>query len=169
MVGRRPVTLLVAGVMTATLLASGPLMPVDFTTAESPCPGGALASEGSATVRPISVPKAATLTRSDFGAAVWRLRVPDATVRATDVDGCVRLTYELSVDSLGITSVSTETVHGESAEQRRLSLPTPSLRPGRVSEAQYDAEVRLIYHGMDNGTAVERTLATRTITVDVAA
>lgn len=167
MVGHRTVSVIVFGVITATVLASGPFVPVDFTTHNSPCKGGTLSSEGSATIQPVSIAESATLRQSKFGAEVWRLDVPDAAVTATDVRGCVRVAYEIDIDTLGITSLSTTTVSEDSPERLEFSIPKTSLSPDRVSEDQYDAEVRLIYHGIENETEVERTVVSRNITVEV--
>lgn len=167
MIGHRVVSLVVVGVVTATVLASGPFVPVDFTSYDRPCEGGALSSQGSATIEPASIPESATLTRSAFGAEVWKLDAPDAELRASDVRGCVRLSYELSIDALGISSMSTTTVSDDSPERHRLSIPKTTLQPDRVSEDRYDAEVRLVYHGVENGTAVERAVVDRPITVEV--
>ncbi|QCS41688.1 hypothetical protein [Natrinema versiforme] len=169
MIGPRVVSIIVVSIITATVLASGPLVPVELTTYESPCEGGSLSSEGNAVIQPSSIPESATLTRSEFGAEVWKLDVPDATVRATDVQGCVRVTYEISISELGITSLSAVTVSEESPEMLHVSMSETTLSPDRVSEEQYDAEVRLTYHGVENQTTVERTLIRRNITVEVAA
>ena len=167
MFGYRAVSLIVVGVITAAVFASGPFVPVDFTTYDNPCEGGALSSEGSATIEPSSVPESATFTRSEFGAKVWKLDVPDATVRATDIQGCVRLTYEINIDTLGFSSLSATTVSDESPEKVQLSIPQSTLSPDRINEDQYNAEVRLIYHGMENGNTVERPVASQNITVEV--
>ena len=167
MVKHRAVSFIVIGVITATVFASGPFVPVDFTTYDNPCEGGALSSEGSATIEPLSVPESATFTRSEFGAEVWKLDVPDATVQATDVQGCVRLTYEINIDTLGLSSLSTATVSTQSSEKVQLSIPKTTLSPDRIDEDHYNAEVRLIYHGMENGNTVERPVTSQNITVEV--
>jgi len=167
MVGTRTVTLAVVGVIAATVLASGPLVPVDLTTVDEPCEGGALAADGSATVERATVADSATLRKSDFGAAVYRLAVPDARVTTADVDGCVRFTYEISVAELGVTSFSVATVAADSADDTRVPIPEASFGPDRITEDRYDAEVRLVYHGTEDGSSVERTVASRNVTVEV--
>jgi|GEM_PF-4261526 len=167
MVKHRAVSFIVIGIITATVFVSGPFMPADFTAHDSPCEGGVLSSEGSATIEPLSVPESATFTRSEFGAEVWKLDVPDATVQATDVQGCVRLTYEINIDRLGFSSLSATTVSDDSPETVQLSIPQSTLSPDRITEDQYNAEVRLIYHGMENGNTVERPVTSQNITVEV--
>ena len=166
MIGHRVVSLIVVGVITATVFVSGPIVPVDFTTHPSSCEAGVPVGEGSADVQPSSVPESATLTQSKFGAEVWQLNVPDVTVQATDVRGCVRLNYEVSIDELGITMLSTTTLSDDSSAQ--ISLPKTTLHPDRVDKNQYDGELRVIYHGEENGVPVERTVLSRTIPVEVA-
>lgn len=169
MVGHRVVSIIVVSIITATVLASGPFVPIDLTTYEGPCDGGTLSSEGNAVIQSSSIPESATLTRSEFGAEVWKLDVPDATVKATNIQGCVRVSYEISISELGITSLSAVTVSTDSPETLRISMSETTLSPDRVSEERYDAEVRLTYRGTENGTTVERTLASRNITVEVTA
>ncbi|WP_135820130.1 hypothetical protein [Halostella litorea] len=167
MVGTRAVTLVVVGALAATVLASGPLVPVDLTTADGTCEGGALAAGGSATVERATVADSAALTRSSFGADVYRLEVPAAEVTATDVRGCVRFTYEIRVAGLGVRSFSVATVSADSNGEARISIPKSSFAPDRITEDEYAAEVRLIYRGTENGAAVERTVASRNVTVEV--
>ncbi|MDF9745569.1 hypothetical protein [Natrinema salsiterrestre] len=167
MIGQRVVSLVVIGVITATVFTSGPFVPVDFTSRDSPCEGGVLSNQGTAVVQSSSLPESATLSRSEFGAEVWKLSVSDADVRMTDIRGCVRFTYEIAIGELGITSLSTTTVSEESSERTTLSIPKTTVDPDRVTEDRYDAELNLTYHGTENQTAVERTLVSRNITVEV--
>jgi len=169
MVGTRIVSLLVVGAITATMIVSGPLVPLDLTTYDDPCQNGEFSTQGSATFGSVSIPDSATISESEFGADVYRLNVPDANVRTTDVQGCVRLTYEIRVETLNVSSFSVATVHDGSPETISLSLPQMSYSPDRVTADSYEAELRLVYHGEADGTPVERTLASRNVTVEVSA
>ncbi len=84
-----------------------------------------------------------------------------------DVRGCSRVTYEISIDVLNVSSYAVTTIHDGSPDTIPISLPQTSFSPDRIADDSYDAELRLVYHGEENGTTVERTITSRNITVKV--
>jgi hypothetical protein len=149
---------------------SGPLGPVDLTTA--PTCGEAAAEQafpgdGNATVTPVSVPDRATITKSSFGAAVWRLDLPPATVNVSDVSGRPTVSYRISVPELGRTVGTTAVLSRCTTGERRLALDRSTFEPERIDADRYDATLYVVYRGTANGTDVEETLVARNVTVEV--
>lgn len=167
-----------AGVLPATTLAviavvallSGPVGPLDLTTA--PTCGeatgeGAFPGTGNATVTPVSVPDRATISKSSFGAAVWRLEVPPATVNVSDVSGRPTVSYRIGIPELGRTVGTTAVLNRCTTGEQRLALDRSTFEPDRIDADRYDATIYVVYRGTANGTDVEETLVVKNVTVEV--
>lgn len=149
---------------------SGPLGPVDLTTA-SACSGAtgetAFPGDGTATVTLLSAPDRATITRSSFGAAVWRLDLPPATVNVSDVSGRPTVSYRLSIPELGRTVGTTAVLSRCATGAQELALDRSTFEPDRIDDDRYDATLYVVYRGTANGTDVEEQLVARNVTVEV--
>ncbi len=154
--------LVIAGVS----VISGPLGPVDLTTA-SDCDEDVFVGDGSATVITESVPTEATISNSAFGAAVWRLDMPPARVAVADVQGRPTVSFRVHLHGLertvGTTTVLSRCTTGAVA----LSLPRSTFEPDAVNQERYRGTVTIVYRGTANGTDVERTLERYNVTVTV--
>jgi len=149
---------------------SGPLGPVDLTTAPT-CSGAtdetAFPGTGNATVTPVSVPDDATITKSSFGAAVWRLDLSPATVNVSDVSGRPTVSYRIAIPELGRTVGTTAVLSRCTTGTQRLALDRSTFEPDRIDDDRYDATLYVVYRGTKNGTDVEETLVARNVTVEV--
>jgi hypothetical protein len=76
-----------------TAIAFGPVGPLELTGEQDKCATDTSIGTGNATKIHSSLPDYATLSRSDFGAEVYRLDVPDATVNVSDVRGRPLVNY----------------------------------------------------------------------------
>ena len=114
-----------------------------------------------------SLPDRATLSRSEFGADVWRLDIPPARVNVTDIEGRPTVSYRIQIPELGRTA-GIRTVFSHCTTGRvPLRIDQPTFQPETVDNETYDATLFVTYRGTENGTKVERTLAERNVTVVV--
>lgn len=149
------------GCILAVTLVSGPLVPaVDFTRA---APEQGTIGEGNATVEVVSAPDRARLARGSYGSGSYYLRVPDATVRLTDVTGQPMLVYKLRLPSEGYTRATTHFVSAAQAGPYALSLDRDSWMPEDVERDRYEGE--LLIH-LRNGDG-DRTVYRGNVTVEV--
>lgn len=157
-------------VIAVVALLSGPVGPLDLTT-EPGCgeaPGEqSFPGTGNASVTPVSVPDRATISKSSFGAAVWRLKLPPATVNASDVSGRPTVSYRIGIPELGRTVGTTAVLSRCTTGEQRLALDRSTFEPDRIDADRYDATIYLVYRGTSNGTDVEETLVAKNITVEV--
>jgi len=153
-------------VIAVVAVLSGPLGPVDLTTSPE-CGTEAFPGEGTASVTVDSLPEDATITRSSFGADVWRLELPPATVNVSDVSGRPTVSYRIGIPELGRTVGTTAVLSRCTTGEQRLALDRSTFDPDRIDEDQYDATLYVVYRGTEDGTDVEETLAARNVTVEV--
>ena len=157
---RQAVWAVVAVIITGALL-SGPMVAgIDLSPeAETGPPPGT----GTATVEVVATPEVATLRKGSFGAdAPYTLRVPDATVRLSNVTGGPLLVYKLRIRELGYTRGTTHFLDETATGQRSVSLEGTTLEE-TLAQEQYQGKVLLVLRG--DGT--ERTLYRGNVTVEV--
>lgn len=145
---------------------SGPVGPLDLTAADD-CDEAIFPGEGNATVAVTDLPDRATLSESEFGAEVWRLDVPAATVNVSDVVGRPTVSYRLSIRDLGRTVGTTTVLSRCSTGMVRVAIDRSTFEPDRIENENYDGTLYVVYRGSENGTDVERTLVERNVTVEV--
>lgn len=147
-------------------VAFGPLGPVELSPATR-CSEQVFPGDGNATVTADVVPESGTLSRSAFGAAVWRLEVPSATVKVADVRGRPTVSFRLQLDGLDRAVGTTAVLSRCTTDPVELSLPRTTFDPATITEDRYEGTVTVVYRGTENGTAVERVVARRNVTVGV--
>lgn len=158
--GERGVVCGVVGLIVATTLVSGPLVgAVDF-TAE---PDNSELGTGAATIDSVSLPDRATLTAGRFGAGEYTLRVPDATVELSAVEGRPILVYKLSIDSRGYTRSTTHFVSDRNVGRFPLSLSEDRFEPDTVEEDEYQGRLEVILRANNES----REIASKAIPVEV--
>ena len=157
----------VVAVVAVTAVVSGPLVSVDLTPDPTTCDEDVRPERGNATVTVHSLPDRATLSRSEFGADVWRLDIPPARVNVTDIERRPTVSYRIQIPELGRTA-GVRTVFSHCTTGRvPLRIDQPTFQPETVDNETYDATLFVTYRGTENGTKVERTLAERNVTVVV--
>jgi len=150
----------VVGLVVATTLVSGPLVgAVDLTTE----PDTDTLGSGSVTVGSPSLPAEATITAGRFGAGQYTLRVPDATVEITAVEGRPILAYRLSIPQRGYSRSTAHFLTARNAGTFSLSMADDSFDPSTVDRSEYSGAIEIVARA--NGS--ERVVANRTITVTV--
>lgn len=158
---------LTLGVIVIVAILSGPVGVLDLTTADAPCGKDVFPGHGNATVDVTDTPNTATLTKSRFGAEVYRLEVPPATVNVTDVRGRPTLSYRIRIPGLNTELGSTIILSSCTTGQRRLSIDPVTFEPDRIENDSYDARLFVVYRGTEDGENVERELLARNVTVEV--
>jgi hypothetical protein len=153
-------------VVAVVSVVSGPVGPVDLTTA-SECSDDVFVGDGNATVTAESVPDEATLSKSAFGAAVWRLQVPPTRVGVADVQGRPTVSFRIHLHELGRTVGTTTVLSRCTTGTVELSLPRSTFEPDAVTEERYRGTVTVVYRGTADGASVERRLVRRNVTVTV--
>ncbi|WP_372480586.1 hypothetical protein ACAH01_06245 [Halomicrobium sp. HM KBTZ05] len=150
----------VVGLVAVTTLVSGPLVgAVDLTSdAETPAYGS-----GSVTVESASLPERATLTAGRFGAGEYTLRVPDATVAITAVEGRPLLVYRLEIDERGYTRSTTHFLSTESVGSYAASMSDDTFPPDTVNRTSYEGRLQVVVRANDTS----RVVAERSTTVEV--
>lgn len=125
--------------------------------------GTAALGTGTATVSVVSAPDSATIEPGRQGGNVYYLRVPDAEINVTELDGNSVLTYRISIDQLGKTRSSVHAV-GELGEGRsRLSIDQIALDGSTVQRQQYEATVSIVLRP----SGEEQVLYSETIQIEV--
>ena len=124
----------VIGVVVVILLLTSPLVNVLGVTAQNPTTIG----DGTATA---SVERldtdALTIDRGRFGTGVVYLRIPEATVSVTDIEGRPRVVYQIRVPELGVDAVTTELLTGDGPTTVRLGPRDRGLDPAAVTNRTY--------------------------------
>ena len=157
----------VVAVIAVTAVISGPLVPVDLTPDTTTCDEDVFPEQGNATVTVRSVPDRVTLSRSEFGADVWRLDIPPARVNVTDIEGRPTVSYRIQIPELGRTAGVRAVLSHCTTGRVPLRIDPATFQPGAVHNETYDATLFVTYRGIENGTKIERTLAERNVTVVV--
>lgn len=162
-----PLPALSIGCIVVVVLLSGPYGVVDFTPDTHACAEDVFPGRGNASVDVRHSPDAATLARSRFGAAVYRLQVPPARVIISDVAGRPVLSYRLRIDDLATEVGSTVVLSTCTEGERDLTIQQASFEPHEVQQNRYDATLFVVYHGIEDGQKFERALVTKNVTVEV--
>lgn len=149
----------VVGLIVVTTLVSGPLVgAVDFTTE----PDHTGLGTGTATIDAVTLPDRATLTAGRFGAGEYTLRVPDATLELSAVEGRPILVYKLSIDSLGYTRSTTHFVSDRNVGRFPLSMTEDSFDP-EAFDGEYEGRLEVILRANNES----REIASKSIPVEV--
>ena len=158
MITPRSVVAAAALVIVALTVAVGPLLGVAAPTTVERAPG-----DGTASVAVVAVPDDPRFERGQFGADAFYLRMSDATIDISDVEGRPVVYYELRIPRLGYAlssgSVMNEDVNGRIA----LTYESDTFLPEQLPEESYDGQVRIWTRTMDG---IE-LLYERTVTVEV--
>ena len=150
-----------------TAVLTGPIGPLDLPTDPTTCDSDIPLGTGNATITPASVPDEATLTESEFGAEVYRLDVPDASVNISGIQGRPLVVYKVHIASLGRTIGTSTMLSHCTTGQRNLSIDTATFEPDQITKPKYNATIKIVYRGSENGTKIAETLVTRNISVEV--
>lgn len=149
-----------------TAVLAGPVLGIPGESTESACSTDVFPGYGNASVSVTQFPETAAIEQSRFGAAVWRLNVPDAQVNATDVEGRPTVAYKIILHDLRQTTGSSVTL-SHCRTTADLSITDSTFAPDEITKESYNATLKIIYRGTENGEKVETDLATKNITVEV--
>lgn len=149
-----------------TAILAGPVLSIPGEPTESACSADVFPGNGNASVSVIDLPKTATIEQSRFGAEVWRLKVPNAHVNVTDIEGRPLITYKIILHELRQTTGSSVTLN-HCQNTTNLSIMEATFAPNEITRKSYNATLKVIYRGMESGETVETELATKNITVQV--
>ena len=138
----------------ATLVATGPLVGA----AGQPESG---LGEGTATVDDVRLESSLSMTPGRFGTGVVYLRVPDARVALSDVQGRSRLVYRVAVPALGFDRVGTRTLTPGTV-RATVGMSDRAFAPATVNASSYRARVSVRIQSF----AVDRTVFDRNVTVE---
>lgn len=155
------------GVIIIIAVLSGPLGVLDLTTAESPCDEDVFPGTGNATVEVTDTPDTATLSKSRFGAEVYRLELPTTTVNVSDVRGRPTLSYRIRIPGLSTELGSTTTLSSCTTGRMQLTRESATFEPDQIRNDSYDATLFVVYRGTADGEKIERYLRTKNVTVEV--
>ncbi|PSP93204.1 hypothetical protein BRC91_10520 [Halobacteriales archaeon QS_4_62_28] len=149
----------VVGLVVMTTLVSGPLVgAVDLTTEPEMSFG-----DGSVAVEDVALPDRATLSAGRFGAGEYTLRVPDASVEISAVQGRPLLVYRLSIQERGYTRSTVHFVSQKNAGTYSLSLSDDSFDRAAVANDSYQGRLEVIARTNERS----RVITARQITVEV--
>lgn len=155
------------GVILIVAVLSGPWGVFDLTTTNSACNEDVFPGTGNATVEVTDMPNTATLSKSRFGAEVYRLELPPATVNVSDVRGRPTLSYRIRIPGLKTELGSTTTLSSCTTGRMQLTRESATFEPDRIQNDSYDATLYVVYRGTADGEKVERELRTKNVTVEV--
>ena len=149
----------VVSLVVVTTLVSGPLVgAVDLTTEPEMDFG-----TGSMTVDSVTLPDRATLSVGRFGAGEYTLRVPDASVEISAVDGRPLLVYRLSIRERGYTRSTVHFVSQKNVGTYPLSLSDDSFDRASVANDSYQGRLEVIARANERS----RVITAQQITVEV--
>lgn len=154
----RIVLVATVGLLLGVTFASGPLVGVSLTEAESFAPG-----TGSIEASVGAPPETATLQRASHGGGVYYLRADPIDVEVANVTGQPSLTYELAVSELGHASTSVTFLDGDTAGAVRLEFEPSTVEADRVDAESYDGVIRVVATDGDG----RRVVAESDVTVEV--
>ncbi len=127
-----------------TAVLSGPVGPLDLTAEPTSCSADVPLGTGNATITPVTIPEEATVTKSEFGAEVYRLDVPDAAVNVSTLQGRPLVVYRIQLSELGRTIGTTTVLSDCTTGTRTLSIDTATFEPNRVTEQEYNATLSIV-------------------------
>lgn len=126
-------------------------------------PGETDLGEGTATVGDASFEHDPVLTPGRFGTAVAYLRIPDATVRLSAVEGRSRLVYQVRVPALDFERVANRPLSPRAGDTVRVGMADRAFQYKSITRETYRATLVLRVQSF----AVDRTVVNRTVTVEV--
>lgn len=150
-----------------TAIAFGPVGPLELTSDSDGCANDIPMGTGNATIVNSPLAESATLSQSDFGAEVYRLDVPDATVNVSDVEGRPLVNYRISIPELDRTVVSTSIQSYCTVGTQNLSIHSITIAPELITETEYEGKLEIKYRGSRNGSEISTTIASKNITIEV--
>lgn len=152
------VQLLLVAVVIVSLVFSGPLVPgVSLTQA-----GERTLDDGNATVSSVTIDTdAVRITPGRFGTSVQYLRLPDARVDVTGVEGQPRLVYRLEVPALDLDLAETKLL--SEPGQRVVRLPDRAFAPGRLSADRYQGRLTVRVQSF----STDYTVFNESVTIEV--
>lgn len=149
--------LLVAVVVFALVLSS-PLFGISLTESGPPATVG----NGNATVTSVDIDaESIRITPGRFGTDVSYVRIPDARVDVTRVDGAPRLVYRVEIPALNIDHDATKVLFGP--ETTTVRLDDVAVRPAELSADRYDARVTVRVQSY----TVDRVVSNESVTIEV--
>jgi hypothetical protein len=149
----------VVSLVVVTTLVSGPLVgAVDLTTEPEMDFG-----TGSMTVDSVTLPDRATLSVGRFGAGEYTLRVPDASVEISAVDGRPLLVYRLSIRERGYTRSTVHFVSQKNVGPYSLSLSDDRFDRAEITNDSYQGRLEVIARANERS----RVITAQQITVEV--
>lgn len=159
--------ILSVGVILVVTLLSGPFGVVDLTTGGPACSEDVFPGTGNASVEVVDAPETATLTKSRFGAEVYRLELPDASLNVSDVTGRPTVSYRLRLPALRTAVGATKILSGCTTGGITVAMDRTTFEPDRIDADSYEGRLFVVYRGSENGTKVEQELLDRNVTVEV--
>ncbi|MFC7155286.1 hypothetical protein ACFQPA_07435 [Halomarina halobia] len=141
------------GVVLLALVLTGPYGPIDATASPS---DGFGSGEGTADVRDVRLPEAATLERGRYGETAYALSVPPATATVTGVTGRPILVYEVRIADLGYSRVSLTSLDAGVDGRVRLTVAADAFAPDRIDRRRYEATVSVTLRSGEERTVVDR-------------
>lgn len=152
------VSLAAAGVVVATLALTSPAVGVVD-------PGGAPTElgEGTATVDEVTVAGDHTVTAGRFGTGVAYLRIPDATVRLSSVEGRSRLVYRVDVPALDFERVASRPVSSDTGGSVTVGMADRAFTSRTIDRERYRATVTVRVQSF----AVDRIVFRENVSVEV--
>lgn len=150
-VGRGIVWTAILGVL-LVVLASGPLIPVDFTTEETT--GSVFASDTTGTIEftVLTAPSEATLEAGRYGTDTYVLRAPVVEIFVDSLDGQAVVGYQLHLPALRYARESVHVLREEThANQRvRLGFEPDTFPRAEITQDAYQAELGIAVRGVQN-------------------
>ena len=153
---RGAVVTVVAVVAVVTLL-SGPLVGIDLTT--EPDEGlNSGAGTGNATVRVTDFPEAVSISEGRYGAQQYFLRVPDATVDVTDIDGQPFLVYDVDVTGGDMYFGTTTTAFLDASYEgtNTLSIEQQAFEESDLTRDRYNVTVSVLLRSDGTERVIKR-------------
>jgi len=160
--------LLTSLLIVTTAVAAGPVFGIPSAPTEAECSVDSPIGTGQASVSVTNLPDTATLERSRFGAAAWRLHVNSAHLDVGPVSGRPTVTYKLRVEGqdLGLAAAATA-ILSRCHDTNEVVIEESQYSPRSLEQDSYEGTIEVTYRGVRGGEDVEQQLATKNITVQV--
>lgn len=149
-------TVLSVTVVLGTLVVAGPLVGADVGTSDTGL------GEGTATVEDVRLASPLAMTPGRFGTGVVYLRIPNAAVELSSVQGRSRLVYRVAVPTLAFDRVGTSAV-SPGATRASVGTSDRAFVSGTLANDSYRVHVSVRLQSF----AVDRTVFERNVTVEV--
>lgn len=143
----------IAGLVAVTLVLSGPAFGLLDVTARNPTTLGD--GTANATVETLDT-GSLVIDRGRFGTGIYYLRVPEATVAVSGIDGRPRLVYRIQVPALDVDVVSTELLRNGRTRSASLRPSDRGLDPDAVAADSYVATVSVRVQSFTSDVTVYR-------------